>query len=76
MVIQGWEKGIPGMKVGGKRSLVIGPEMGYGERGNPPVIPPQASLMFDVEVLGDPVDRLGVCAAPQLLIFGQRSAPG
>jgi len=43
-VVQGWEKGLPGMKVGGKRTLVIGPEMGYGERGNPPKIPAGATL--------------------------------
>jgi peptidylprolyl isomerase len=53
-VVQGWEKGLPGMRVGGKRTLLVGPEMGYGDRGNPPVIPPGATLMFDVEVVDLP----------------------
>jgi len=53
-VVQGWEKGLPGMKVGGKRTLVIGPEMGYGERGNPPKIPAGATLMFELEIVDLP----------------------
>lgn len=53
-VIPGWEKGVPGMKVGGKRTLVIGHELAYGEQGRPPQIPPSATLMFDIEVVDLP----------------------
>lgn len=52
MVIQGWDQGVASMKVGGTRTLIIPADLGYGSRGAGGVIPPDAVLLFDVELLG------------------------
>ncbi len=53
-VIEGWQQGIPGMKVGGERELIIPPSLGYGAEGSPPTIAPNETLIFVVDVVSVP----------------------
>lgn len=53
-VIRGWDLGVPGMKVGGRRRIVIPPDLAYGAAGSPPRIPPNATLLFEVELVSIP----------------------
>ena len=53
-VITGWDEGVRGMKVGGKRQLIVPPKLGYGDIGSPPAIPRLATLVFEIELVGLP----------------------
>ncbi|MCP4572242.1 MAG: FKBP-type peptidyl-prolyl cis-trans isomerase [bacterium] len=62
-VVDGWDRGIPGMHQGGKRTLMLAPELAFGESGSPPNIPPAATLIFDVEVVGLPEVQMDILTA-------------
>lgn len=64
-VMEGWEEGIPGMRVGGKRQLKIPAELAYGEKGRDPVVPPNSSFVFDIEIVqARPIESIGMGPGP------------
>jgi len=73
-VIQGWDKGLVGMKVGGKRHLIIPSDMAYGKAGSPPQIPADATLQFDIELLR--VDKKGATPKVDIKTTQQGTGPG